>query len=134
MIQVDIKKNYYWKCWWSLSNGPTQHIKPHWTRWHYSLITYLISDGKSNTVDIEQETIYFHGICEVDNLRCKINKIQFTNMHYFLDKQTLEIFKTENYTKVFPILILLRRMNFFDKILNKREFPKIINLKSKSCY
>ena len=42
-IQVEIEKRCYWKCWLSPSKEPNQQIKPHPTRWHYPLITYLIS-------------------------------------------------------------------------------------------
>ena len=33
----------YWKCWLSPCNWPNQQIKPHPTKWHYPLITYLTS-------------------------------------------------------------------------------------------
>ena len=47
LIQAEIKKRCYWKCWLSLSNGPNQQIKPHPTRWHYPSITYLSSTQPS---------------------------------------------------------------------------------------
>ena len=36
------KSKLYWKSWLSLSNRSNQQIKPHPTRWHYPLITYLL--------------------------------------------------------------------------------------------
>ena len=45
--KVEIKKRCYWKCVLSPSNRPNQQIKPHQTRWHYPLLTYL--SKKSST-------------------------------------------------------------------------------------
>ena len=50
LIQVEIKKKYYYKCCLSPSNGPKQHFKPHPTRWHYPIITYLTTEGKLSFV------------------------------------------------------------------------------------
>ena len=48
LFQAEIKKKYWWKCWFSPSNRPNQQIKPHPSRWHYPpLITYLNCKNKT---------------------------------------------------------------------------------------
>ena len=42
VLKLEMKKQCYWKCWLRLSNKLNQQIKPHPTRWHYPIITYLI--------------------------------------------------------------------------------------------
>ena len=51
LIQVEIKKKCYWKCWLSLSNELNQQIKLHPTRWHYPLIIYLTEDKKKSEIN-----------------------------------------------------------------------------------
>ena len=41
VVNVEIKKTSYWKCWIRQCNRLNQRIKPHPTRWQYPLINYL---------------------------------------------------------------------------------------------